>query len=96
MSRYDPLNAWLADHDGTAFSIAFVALESVMGSKLPYTARHHRQWWSNGTHGHPQAQAWAKAGWQVASVDMEAQKVRFEPDPRAASLMLSSPAHRAA
>lgn len=78
MSKYDGLKTWLADHDGAAFSIAFVALEGVLGSELPPVARERCEWWSNGVPGSTQATAWGEAGWQVAWVDLAAQKVRFE------------------
>lgn len=78
MSKYEPLKAWLADHDGTTFSMAFVALEAVLGFELPPAALERRQWWSNGTHGTPQAAAWGDAGWKVVAVDLAAQNVRFE------------------
>lgn len=78
MSKYETLQTWLADHDGTAFSIAFVALEGVLDAELPATARHDRQWWSNDVTKAPHATAWSAAGWKVASVDIAAQKVRFE------------------
>lgn len=96
MSKYDPLQAWLGDREREAFTVAFVAVESVLGFDLPYTARHHRQWWSNGTHGHPQAAAWVGAGWRVASVDPEAQKVRFEPHSAGHVMVAPGPARKAA
>ncbi|MCL4220324.1 MAG: hypothetical protein KJZ65_03030 [Phycisphaerales bacterium] len=78
MSTYDSLTAWLADHDGAAFSIAFAALEGVLDSALPPAARDQREWWSNSPDAGPQSAAWSAAGWKVVSVDLAAQKVRFE------------------
>lgn len=78
MSKYDSLKAWLTDHDGTSFSMAFAALEAVLGFELPSAALERRQWWSNGIHGAPQAAAWGDAGWKVVAVDLAAQNVRFE------------------
>lgn len=76
MSRYEALTTWLADHDGAAFSIAFAALEGVLDGELPQPARDRREWWTS--EGSPQASAWTAAGWRVVSVDLAAQKVRFE------------------
>lgn len=78
MFKNESLTTWLTDHDGTAFSIAFVALEGVLDSELPSAARQRREWWSNDVTKAPHATAWGAAGWQVASVDIAAQKVRFE------------------
>ncbi len=58
--------------------LSFAEIERIIGDKLPPSARVHREWWSNHTGSHVQARAWLEAGWEVDSVDREAQTVCFQ------------------
>ncbi len=85
MSKYDPLFDFLATLGGEPLAIAFDGLERATGLTLPYAARHHRQWWSNGTNAHTQAVAWMAVGYKVTDLDLKAGTVRFVPDATARS-----------
>jgi CBS domain-containing protein len=78
-SRYAPLGARLQNLslDQNELSLSFEAVEKILGTQLPASARVHGAWWANDTTSHPQSQAWLSAGWKVESVDFEAEKVRY-------------------
>ena len=77
MSKYDPLKSYLNTCGGAPVSMSFAELESVLGFELPWAARHHRQWWGNNASGHAQSRSWMLARYKVATVDLEAETVRF-------------------
>lgn len=77
--KYAPLQMHLNGlprSEGRA-QLSFAAIERIIGDKLPPSARAHREWWSNHAGSHVQARAWLEAGWEVDSVDQEAQTVAF-------------------
>jgi hypothetical protein len=82
MRKYQPLRDYLMARGGEPLAISFDELERVTGISLPYAARHHRQWWANGTNAHTQASAWMAAGYKVTDLDLGAATVRFVPDSR--------------
>lgn len=86
MKKYDPLRDFLASRGGEPLAMSFDDLERATGITLPYAARHHRQWWSNGTNAHTQAVAWMEAGYRVTDLDLTAGTVRFVPDAGAPSV----------
>jgi hypothetical protein len=51
----------------------------ILGFSLPASVRRYRQWWENpGTPDqHSQAQTWLEAGWEVNTVDLHSEWVRF-------------------
>jgi CBS domain-containing protein len=53
------------DMDEIAY--AFAQIESMIGRKLPASARAHRAWWANDRY-HVQARQWLDTGWKVKSV----------------------------
>ena len=61
------------------WSTSFSYLESIIGDKLPPSARNRREWWSNhqGPGIHRQARSWIAAGWRVAQVDTSTERVLF-------------------
>jgi hypothetical protein len=62
MSIYDPLEK----HLNTArITLTFDEIERILGFELPKSAHIHDAWWDNGTHNHPQRNAWINAGWRV-------------------------------
>ncbi|MBX3323465.1 MAG: hypothetical protein KF757_10780 [Phycisphaeraceae bacterium] len=85
MSKYHALRDFLVTCAGEELAISFDDLERATGITLPYAARHHRQWWSNGTNAHTQAVAWMEAGYRVTDLDLKAGTVRFVPDAGAPS-----------
>ena len=77
MSKYQPLEKMLHEAKGMETLLDFEAIENRLGFDLPMSARRHRAWWANEPETHVQARVWRNAGWQVWSVDLEKQVVRF-------------------
>lgn len=77
MAKYDALRRFLAARSEPVVRISFEELDAVVGG-LPRSARTYREWWDNGsTSVHPQARAWAEAGFAVEVLDLERGLVRF-------------------
>ncbi|HYV48359.1 MAG TPA: DUF4268 domain-containing protein [Myxococcaceae bacterium] len=76
-SRYARLGAFLGNQTLSSLYIGFQALESILGAKLPNSARVHRSWWANDETSHTQSINWLKAGWRVEDVDIEGGWVSF-------------------
>ena len=57
----------------------FGEVESILGFRLPDSARLHRPWWSNSKKGsgHSHALAWQAAGWRTREVNIEAETLVF-------------------
>ncbi len=81
MSKYSALRRHLEGEPGTSVEMAFAEIDDIVGG-LPASARRYSAWWSNELEGtHVQARAWMDAGWTVASVNLNAELVRFERSP---------------
>jgi hypothetical protein len=74
--KYAPLERHLELLTVGEISLGFADIEDILGFALPASAQEHRAWWSNDA-SHSQACAWLDAGWRVASVSLDAQRVRF-------------------
>ena len=48
-----------------------------MGDTLPDSARNERRWWGNRSKGALQASAWMNAGYLVAELDLDGERVTF-------------------
>ena len=76
-SKYSPLRRYLtrkaqyADH----VTLPFAKIEEIIDDNLPFSATHHRNWWS--TQSSPQAQAWLGVKWKVHDVNLEHETVTF-------------------
>lgn len=79
-SKYFALHEFLSTQRGDRLELTFSDLEAVLGFRLPRGARSHKAWWGNGRSGHSQARAWLLAGWRVAIVDLDEERVDFIPD----------------
>ena len=78
--KYWKLRAYLEAHPRREWRSTFSNIESILGFKLPASARMYRPWWANEKDArHSQAVAWSAAGWETAEVDMEAETVLFRP-----------------
>lgn len=77
MSKYEPLKSYLRAQQGGEVPMTFRQVETVLGFKLPESARQHRPWWSNNVSTHVNAAAWREAGWKTARVDLGGEKVTF-------------------
>lgn len=76
--KYAPLEKYLRALPETqsAVTLTFTEVEGILNSKLPASAYEDRRWWDHETEGnHVNTRAWANAGWQIASVDVNAQQV---------------------
>ena len=74
-SKYAPLCDHLRALQTSRWRASFAEIEGVLRSKLPASARRHKQWWSNGGHSH--SRAWTDAGFEVYKLDMSGQTVLF-------------------
>jgi len=65
----------------TRVTLAFAALEAILGRPLPATARHpigHRRWWRPAGAAYPHGwYGWQRVGWTVEAVDLVAETVMF-------------------
>jgi hypothetical protein len=61
--------------------MTFQQIESVIGGRLPASARRHRPWWANDARGHAHANAWLGEGYRTEEVDMEGEKLVFARTP---------------
>lgn len=77
--KYAPLYYYLTRLIGREWQATFDQVESVLGFKLPDSARIHRPWWANqGRHGgHSHALAWEMAGWKTSQVKMSDERLVF-------------------
>ena len=57
--------------------LTFKEIEATIGSELPSFARQHRSWWANDSKSHVQSQEWLDAGWRVASMNIDEERVKF-------------------
>ena len=73
--KYRRLYTHLCDLRTQEWRTTFGEIESVIGFRLPPSARLHRPWWANQSrgNGHSHALAWSLAGWETAQVDMDAE-----------------------
>ena len=80
-SKYHPLYDYLRQSEQDEVTLTFTAIESLLGERLPPTARTQRAWWSNRHQGAVQAATWMGAGYHVAKLDLAAEQVTFrKPD----------------
>lgn len=77
-SKYAPLQAHLQGRSDAVVRLTFAEIESILGGRLPASARQYRPWWANeasGTHVH--ARAWLDAGCRTTNVDLVGESVDF-------------------
>jgi hypothetical protein len=75
--KYRPLFDYLSGNRSDEITLTLSEIETLLGNALPASARTTRGWWSNRDRGSLQAAAWMDAGYQVAEVDLAAEKVIF-------------------
>jgi DNA-binding transcriptional regulator YiaG len=80
-SKYQPLLDYLLQSDRAEVMLTFAEIEAMMVEKLPESARTRRGWWSNRSRGALQATSWMNAGYLVAELDLDAEKVIFRKPP---------------
>ena len=74
--KYAPLFRHLAELGGERWPATFGEVETILGTRLPKSARRHGVWWANGGHSH--ARAWQAAGWLTKAVELDAETLVFE------------------
>lgn len=77
MSKYIKLHQFLSDLAENQWSASFSKVESILGFRLPKSARKYPAWWSNTTKGHSYAAAWLEAGWETENLNLTAERVTF-------------------
>lgn len=80
-SKYQPLQRYLQQCEATEVTLTFADIETIMGDRLPNSARRQRAWWSNRRKGGLQAMAWKGADYVVHALDLEAETVTFQKPP---------------
>lgn len=78
-SKYSPLENFLRNlpERQKEVKLTFKQIESIIKSKLPASAN-EMSWWEHETEGnHVNKRAWANAGWQVDTVNLQGKWVRF-------------------
>ena len=77
MSKYTPLNTFLAARKMDEVPMTFTEIENVIGQPLPPAAFKHRPWWSNNPTNNVMTRAWLDAGYKTERVDMAARRLTF-------------------
>ena len=77
MSKYEPLQAFLAEHADAELPMSFREIEAVIAAPLPPVAYKHRAWWSNNPSNSVITHAWLSAGYKTERVDMGARTLVF-------------------
>ncbi len=80
-SKYQPLQDHLRQSERSQVTLTFAAIESLMETSLPDSARSNRAWWSNRSKGALQAAAWMAAGYLVQNLNLDAEEVTFYKPP---------------
>ncbi len=76
-SKYAPLTAHLEARRTDEVPMTFTDIERVLGFGLPGSAQKHRAWWSNNGSNNVMTQAWLRAGYHSAEVDIEGGRLVF-------------------
>lgn len=74
--KYRKLYAHLCGLNAREWMTSFADIETIIGDKLPASARLHRASWANDIT-QTRARAWISAGWKTAQVDMDAETLTF-------------------
>ena len=78
--KYAPLYRHLLSAcRGEEWHTTFGEIETILGFRLPDSARLYRPWWSNQRKGagHSHALSWHAAGWKTRAVDLAAETLVF-------------------
>jgi hypothetical protein len=77
MSKYELLKQHLENRAASEVPVTFDDVETIIGAKLPRSAKLYRMWWSNNASNHVHAQSWLDAGYRTERVDMDAKTLVF-------------------
>ena len=81
MKKYEPLTEYLLSLGTENVSMMFAEIAKVIDNDLPQSALKHRAWWSNNPSNSVITDAWLRAGYKTACVDMEGRKLVFRKVP---------------
>ena len=76
MGKYERLGQHLSKLGADHWVATFAEIESIVGFRLPPSARSHAAWWSNHP-SHSCASAWLTTGWRSEQLDFGAEKITF-------------------
>ncbi|MGH2521650.1 MAG: helix-turn-helix domain-containing protein [Anaerolineales bacterium] len=76
-SKYIALHEHLRRSGKDEVILTFAQIEKLLGDKMPTSARQSRAYWSNRRQSALQAAAWMEAGYHVADLDLERERVTF-------------------
>lgn len=76
-TKYHPLFEHLLFSGQGETMMTFAQIESILGAKLPPSARRREEWWSNSPRGHSQAVAWMRANYKTTRVDLAKETIVF-------------------
>lgn len=76
-SKYHPLFEYLLFSGQGSLQMSFADIESILGARLPLSARKRDEWWSNSPNGHSQARAWMRANYVASKVNIANETVIF-------------------
>lgn len=78
MSKYAPLERFLAGQSVPELTMTFAEIERVLEAPLPPSAYKHRPWWSNSPENSSMTRAWLNAGFKSADVDLVKRTLTFQ------------------
>ncbi|MBN1762615.1 MAG: peroxide stress protein YaaA [Methanomicrobia archaeon] len=71
MSKYYKIGEYLRNSQKQIETLSYDEIERILGFSLPASAYKYRAWWSRDrSGGHPHANAWLNAGWEVSPVEL--------------------------
>ena len=76
MSKYDPLQHFLAASNASVLPMSFDEIERILGFSLP-PSQAHRAWWSNNPSNNVMTKAWLAAGYETEQVDVAGRTLVF-------------------
>lgn len=76
-SKYYPLYQFLEQSGEQEVALTFAVVEELLQSDLPPSARQQRGWWSNRASRALQATAWLEAGYEMADLKLDEERVVF-------------------
>ena len=76
MGKYEPLGEFLRAQKTAQIPMTFSEIERLLGARLPKSKK-SRAWWSNNQDNNVMTRQWLDAGFETASVDIEAGKLVF-------------------
>ncbi|MHC8509592.1 MAG: DUF7662 domain-containing protein [Rhodospirillales bacterium] len=77
MTKYEPLQNHLRSLRGREWRAAFKEIESIIGGKLPKSARAYSAWWANDATPGRQSHSWLDAGWETSEVNLTGRTLVF-------------------